>query len=81
MTRKPRSRNHHKLLTGRAVRVSLCGIALQRGECNPTKDQYKAVYDVSEGDILEFQNFHSSWKNVSHNLAPSNAVIGSTGVE
>ena len=48
---------------------------------NPTKDQYKAVYDVSEGDVLKFQNFHSSWKIVSCNLATSNAVIRSTGVQ
>ena len=47
---------------------------------NPTKTQYKAVYDVSEGDVLKFQNFHSSWKNVSHNLAASGAVLGSTGL-
>ena len=46
----------------------------------PTKTQYKAVYDVSEGDVLKFQNFHSSWKNVSHNLAASGAVLGSTGL-
>ena len=48
---------------------------------NPTKDQYKAVYDASDGDVLKFQNFHSSWKNVSHNLATSNAVIRSTGIQ
>ena len=47
---------------------------------NPTKTQYKAVYDASEGDVLKFQNFHSSWKNVSHNLAASGAVLGSTGL-
>ena len=40
-----------------------------------------AVYDASDGDILKFQNFHSSWKNVSHNLATSNAVIRSTGIQ
>ena len=45
---------------------------------NPTKTQYKAVYDASEGDVLKFQNFHSSWKNVSRNLAASGAVLGST---
>ena len=27
-----------------------------------------------------FQNFHSSWKNVSRNLAASGAVLGSTGL-
>ena len=47
---------------------------------NPTKTQYKAVYDASEGDVLKFQNFHSSWKNVSRNLAASGAVLGSTGL-
>ena len=47
---------------------------------NPTKTQYKAVYDASEGDVLKFQNFHSSWKNVSCNLAASGAVMGSTGL-
>ena len=47
---------------------------------NPTKTRYKAVYDASEGDVLKFQNFHSSWKNVSHNLAASGAVLGSTGL-
>ena len=47
---------------------------------NPTKTQYKAVYDATEGDVLKFQNFHSSWKNVSRNLAASGAVLGSTGL-
>ena len=36
--------------------------------------------DAFEGDVLKFQNFHSSWKNVSHNLAASGAVLGSTGL-
>ena len=47
---------------------------------NPTNTRYKAVYDASEGDVLKFQNFHPSWKNVSHNLAASGAVLGSTGL-
>ena len=47
---------------------------------NPTKTQYEAVYDASEGDVLKLQNFHYSWKNVSRNLAASGAVLGSTGL-
>ena len=47
---------------------------------NATKTRYKAVYDAYEGDVLKFQNFHSSWKNVSRNLAASGAVLGSTGL-
>ena len=47
---------------------------------NPTKTQYKAVYDASDGDVLKFHNFHSSWKNVSRNLAASGTVLGSTGI-
>ena len=55
-------------------------IAEGKDPLNPTKTQYKAVYDASDGDVLKFQNFHSSWKNVSHNLAASGAVLGSTGL-
>ena len=46
---------------------------------NPTKEEYKVVYEASSGDVLKFQNFHSSWKNVQRNLSSANEVVESTG--
>ena len=46
---------------------------------NPTREEYKAVYYTSEGDVLKFQAFYLSWKNVSCNLETVNQVAQSTG--
>ena len=46
---------------------------------NPTREEYKDVYDASEGDILKFQPFCLSWKNISCNLGTVNEVLQSTG--
>ena len=46
---------------------------------NPTREEYKAIYDAPEGEVLKFQAFHPSWKNVSHNLGTVNDVLQSTG--
>ena len=46
---------------------------------NTTREEYKAVYDASEGDILKFQAYYLSWKNISHNLGTVNEVLQSTG--
>ena len=37
------------------------------------------VYDASEGDVLKFQAFQTSWKNVSCSLGTVNEVLESTG--
>ena len=46
---------------------------------NPTREEYKAIYNTSEGDILKFQALYLSWKNISHNLVTVNEVLQSTG--
>ena len=46
---------------------------------NPAREEYKADHDASEGDVLKFQAFYLSWKNISHNLWTLNQVIQSTG--
>ena len=45
----------------------------------PSREQYKAVYEVSEGEVLKFQNFSSSWKNAQRNLKAAEDVALSTG--
>ena len=47
---------------------------------NTPKDQYKAAYEASEGEVLKCQGFYESWMNVQHSLCCSNDVLQSMGI-
>ena len=44
-----------------------------------SKEDYRKVYTVSEGDTLNFQNFTRSWENAERNLKKLGDIKGSTG--
>jgi hypothetical protein len=46
---------------------------------NPSKMEYKAIYESSPEGILDFQPFYSSWGNVERNLARDATVHNTTG--
>ena len=47
---------------------------------NPTREEYKAVYNASEEEVLKFQAFYLPQKNISHNLGTVNQVYNQLGV-
>lgn len=44
-----------------------------------SKEDYRKIYTVSEGDTLKFQNFTRSWENAERNLKKLGDIKGSTG--
>jgi len=48
-------------------------------DTNPTKAQFKGIYDSSPDGILNFQTMSRCWENVERNLKREGVISGSTG--